>query len=117
MNMDAAYRDRIIEAFTDLMRHERAPDLDFSEIARRVSVELGKSVPSQTVGKWLREGRMPREADVRVALASTLGVSVGWLFYGEEKHRTNRAPTAKEALANADEGITVTPASRRKKSS
>lgn len=80
---DPGYLERLVEAFTELLRRERRTDLDFAEITRRIRVVLGREVPSQTVGRWMKGRVQPRESAERKAFAEVLGVSVGWLFYNE----------------------------------
>lgn len=81
--MDAAYLERLVDAYTDLQRRERRTDLDFAEIARRASTILGRTLPQQTVGRWMRGKVQPRDPQERKAFAEALGTTVGSLFYAE----------------------------------
>jgi hypothetical protein len=100
--MDAGYLDRLVEAFTELLRRERRTDLDFAEITRRIRTRLGREVPSQTVGRWMKGKVQPRDPAERKAFAEVLGASVGWLFYNEQPgHPEVYSYTPEERAADA----------------
>jgi hypothetical protein len=76
------YRERLVEAFTDLMREQRKTDLSYTLIFKRIK-ELSDSPPSfPSVRRWLKEFVKPDDDERRALFAEALGVERDWLFRG-----------------------------------
>jgi transcriptional regulator with XRE-family HTH domain len=98
---------RIAQARRELAVQVRK-DLTQADIAKMVGTTAA------TMSRWESDVATPKE-DALAKLAKALGVTPAYLRYGVVEQ--SRAPTAAEALANADDGFTVVPRSHRGKKS
>lgn len=83
MTADPHYMDRLVEAFTDLLRREKRTSLTDGEVAQRIGRRVGRAITSQVAGRWVAGKVKPRSDLERKAFAEVLGVPAGWLYWNE----------------------------------
>lgn len=81
--MPGDYMERLVEAFTDLLRREGRTSLTDGEMALRIGRRVGRVITSQVAGRWVAGKVRPRSDAEKKAFAEVLGVQAGWLFWNE----------------------------------
>lgn len=73
-----SYADRVRLAWLHL--YAREPGINQSELARRLSKRLRRTIDPSVARRWLN-GREPETTEDRDGLADELGVDPGWLYH------------------------------------
>jgi hypothetical protein len=85
------YMERLVEAYSDLLRRETRTRLTDVDLAGRVGALLGRDVASQVAGRWLAGKHRPGGDDEKMVFAAVLGVEPEWLYWNKGPKRLDPA--------------------------
>ena len=103
----AQVKREIAERMADALSNH--PDVEarrwrFRELTREVGRLSGVAMSEDTGRTWM-EGSQPRDPRVAAALAEALGVTAGWLYFGELPRLAPRVPESVAAAFKSEEDV------------